>query len=628
MIPPALATGLAPDDVRRLRATAEFVRDQETSVLLSRVLPGLDGPELRAVADRCRFAHAALLVFPADPPGLRAGLAACGLSDDVGSRPSVVVRDRVAARHGLDAADLDVRILRPAVHGPSGERRAVEVFALTVPPASPLSALAVHERDHDHEAHLAFDVDRPDPLVLRGLRACLARHGAVADGGGYNPHEDGTVFYFATPPGTKTDYRRMELYASGDHRDLLAEHLAERPNPERDPESAPETDQATAPETDQATALETDQATALETAPGTVLETAPGTVLETASETDTETAPESRAAETLLRLLTGAWTTQALATCAALRLPEALSPDVPLSAPQLAREVGASPEALGTLLRYLAMLGVVTEDEDGFRPTALGRLLREDAAGSMRPLAQMYGGPFYQSFAHLEHSVRTGEPGFDHLYGENHFVHFAHDPGLAATFDRSMAASSRMFDPLPSHPVVTAAAAAPGPRTVIDVAGGTGELLGRILTAHPPLRGIILERPHVVAAARDRLDSTGVGDRCAYRVGDFADVPPAGDVYLLSRVLHDWDDERCREILGHLSRAMPSHADLLVVERLLPTDATPSLATAWDLHMLCNTGGRERRADEYARLFEAAGLTLVGHRPLPLDAHVLHVRKR
>ncbi|MFF8837455.1 methyltransferase [Streptomyces sp. NPDC015130] len=591
MTSPALASALSPDDVRRLRATAEFVREQETSVLLSRVLPGLDGPELRAVADRCRFAHAALLVFPADHPGLRAALAACGLPDDAAAQPSVVVRDRLAARHALDPADLDVRILRPAAHGPSGERRAVEVFALAVPPASALSSLAAHERAHDHEAHLAFDVDRPDPLLLRGLRASLARHGAVADGGGYNPHEDGTVFYFATPAETKTDYRRMELYARGDHRDLLAEHLEEQRS------GAPEGSSA-------------------------------GTRTGTGSRTDAVADPDSRAAETLLRLLTGAWTTQALATCAELRLPEALGTRGPLSAERLAHAVGARPDALRTLLRYLAMVGVVSEERDGFRLTAAGRLLREDATGSMRPLALMYGGPFYQSFAHLGHAVRTGEPGFEHLYGENHFDHFAHDPCLATTFDRSMAAGSRMFDPLPAHPVLTAAAGSPVPRTVIDIAGGTGELLGRVLAAHSSLRGVLLERPHVVAAARERLTAAGVGDRCDYRVGDFADVPPAGDVYLLSRVLHDWDDARCRDILRHLARAMPSDADLLVVERLLPADATPSLATAWDLHMLCNTGGRERGADEYARLFDAAGLDLVGQRPLPLDAHVLHVRKR
>ncbi|MFJ2935164.1 methyltransferase [Streptomyces sp. NPDC087219] len=557
----------ASTDVERLRAAADFVREQETPDLLARVLPGLDGPELRAMTERCRFAHAALLVFPPGERALRAELAAAGLSPDGEARPSVVVRERLAARHGLGyAGELDVRILRPAVYGPGGEGRAVEVFALTAPTGS-AATIAAEERAADREAHLAFDVERPDPLVLRGLRAGFLRHGAAPDGGGYNPHEDGTVFYFAAPDETKTPYRRVELYARGDHRDVLAEHLDER--------------------------------------------------------------RAAHPAETLLRLLTGAWTTQALAACAELRLPEAMSPSTARGAEELAPVVGARPENLATLLRYLAMVGVVAEEPGArgtFRLTEAGLLLREDAEGSVRALALMYGGPFYESFARLTHTVRTGEPGFEDRYGENHFDHFAHDPELAARFDRSMTASAPMFDPLPRHPVVTAAAAAPGGRTVVDIAGGTGELLGRLLTAHPTLRGVLLERAHVVEAARARLGT--VAERCAFLTGDFADVPADGDVYVLSRVLHDWDDERCRAILRHCAAAMPPEADLLIVERLLPVDPSPSLATAWDLHMMCNTGGRERTAAAYARLLADAGLALVGHSPLPLEAHVLHARRR
>ncbi|MEW1695873.1 methyltransferase [Streptomyces sp. NPDC091278] len=568
---PAPAVGLpgpaVPDDIARLSAAAAFVREQETADLLARVLPGLDGPELRATAERCRFAHAALLVFPSDEPSLRAELAAAGLAPDGPARPSVVVRDRLAVRYGLGAGELDVRILRPPVHGPGGEGRAVEVFALTVPEGSGLGAVAAEERTADHEAHLAFDVHRPDPLVLRGLRAGFLRHGAAPDGGGYNPHEDGTVFYFDAPGDTKSPCRRVELYARGDHRDVLAEHLAG--------------------------------------------------------------SPEVHPAESLLRLLTGAWTTQALAACAELRLPEAMSPTVAAGAGELARAVGARPENLATLLRYLAMVGVVAEEPGArgrFRLTGAGLLLREDTEGSMRSLALMYGGPFYESFARLAHTVRTGEPGFEDRYGENHFDYFARHPELAARFDRSMAASARMFAPLPGHPVVTAAAAAPGGRTVVDVAGGTGELLGRLLAAHPSLRGVLLERAQVVDAARARLGA--VAERCDFRTGDFADVPPGGDVYVLSRVLHDWDDERCRTILRHCADAMAPESELLIVERLLPVDSAPSLATAWDLHMMCNTGGRERTAAEYALLLADAGLDLVGHAPLPLEAHVLHARRR
>ncbi|MER7948808.1 methyltransferase [Streptomyces sp. NPDC096079] len=564
------------DDAARLRAAADFVRRHDSDTLLPLLLPGLHGPELASVAANCRFAHVGLLVFPRDQRHLRDLLAVNGLAEDTPSCPSVVVRERLARRHRRDVAELDVRILRPRVHGPADEPRAVEVFALTVPAGSALEQVAAHERALDHEAHLAFALEHPDPLVLRGLCAVLTRLGARPDGGGYNPHENGTVLYFATPD-TRCGYRRIELYAPGDHREALAAHTGGRPGADRP-------------------------------------------------------------AETLLHLLTGAWTTQALAAFARLRLPEAMDVTAPSRTRELARRTATDPRSLATLLRYLAMLGVVSEAEhaehteaaDGhgaFRLTDLGRLLRADAPDTMRPLALMYAGPFYGSFAALDHSVRTGRPAFDHLFGENHFDHFARDPELADLFDRSMAASSRMFGPLPDHPVITAAAQAPTPRTVVDVAGGNGELLGRILTAHPSLRGTLLERPHVIEAARRSLGSLGCGARCDYRSGTFADLPHGGDVYVLSRILHDWDDDRCREILRHCARAMGARADLLIVERLLPTDGSPSLATAWDLHMMCNVGGRERSAEHYARLLADAGLELLDRTPLPLEAHVLHARR-
>ncbi|MER7579625.1 methyltransferase [Kitasatospora sp. NPDC097691] len=600
-------TPTPPDDAARLREAAAFVEEQDTATLLRLLLPGLAGPELRALADHCRFAHAALLVFPPDEATLHAHLAACGLAPDTPAYPSTVVRQRLARRHGRGEAELDVRIVRPPVPGPHREQRTVEVFALTVPPGSDLAAIAAHERAHRHEAHVAFEVARPDPLVLSGLCSLLARYGAAPDGGGYNPHEDGTVLYFATPAHATAGYRRVELHARGDHPTVLAAHLG-----------------ADSTGADGAGADGAGTHGAGTHGTGAEDTAAEGTK---AGRTAAGHAGADRTAEALLQLLTGAWTTQALAVCAQLRLPDALDTRTPAGPQTLARTVGAHPRSLATLLRYLAMVGVTAREGDGFRLTELGALLRTDAPGSMRPLALMYGGPFYRSFGALGHTVRTGEAGFDHLFGENHFEHFARDPELAELFDRSMAASSRMFEPVPGHPVLVAANGARHPATVVDVAGGNGELLGRILAAHPRVRGVLLERPHAVDAARRLLDAAGCGERCTYRSGDFADVPPGGDVYLLSRVLHDWDDARCRKILRHCARAMPAHADLLVIERLLPEDGSTSLATAWDLHMMCNTGGRERRADHYARLLADAGLRLVDHSSLPLGAAVLHARK-
>ncbi|MEU9917905.1 methyltransferase [Streptomyces sp. NPDC051001] len=183
---------------------------------------------------------------------------------------------------------------------------------------------------------------------------------------------------------------------------------------------------------------------------------------------------------------------------------------------------------------------------------------------SLPLLAQLYGGPFYDSFAGLTYSVRTGNEAFAHRYGQHHFTYFAERPELGTLFNRAMAASAEMFTPVPALVDFS------GARRVVDVGGGNGALLTRVLRTHGHLEGVLLERPQALEATRKELAAAGLDRRCSFVVGDFTvAVPEGGDVYLLSRVLHDWDDERCPTLLRRCARAMRAGSELLVVERLL-----------------------------------------------------------
>jgi O-methyltransferase domain len=62
---------------------------------------------------------------------------------------------------------------------------------------------------------------------------------------------------------------------------------------------------------------------------------------------------------------------------------------------------------------------------------------------------------------------------------------------------------------------------------------------------------------------------------------------------------------------------------LLIVERVIPAGGRPSLALEWDIHMLANTGGRERTEAEYHTLLDRSGFEPRGLRPLPLDFNLL-----
>ncbi|WP_145794737.1 methyltransferase [Kitasatospora atroaurantiaca] len=553
-----------PEDLKRIEEAVGFIRANDTGTVLAELIPGLGAEDRATVAAHCRFTHAAVLVFPETLAELREDLRDLGLA--VGeTTASVVVRDRLSRRYGRPGGSLEVGILRAPVRAGDGRPCELEIFALVVPPGSGLEDIVRGERAENHEAHLAFAVGAPDGVVLAGLRSMLVDRGRmVVDGGGYNAHEDGTVLYFASTDdladgGPVRPYRRLELHAQGRHTESLAAQ-------HREPEQ-------------------------------------PG--------------------KQLLQLMTGAWVTQAIAVAAELGLADQLAAPAGVSTEQLADRTGADHGSLLRLLRYLAGLGVVTPYGDSYRLTEIGQLLRTDVEHSMHPLARLYGGSFYESFGQLIHAVRTGREAFEHLFGKNHFDHFAEHPELAELFDRAMASSAAMFGP------VVEGVDFSGARVVVDVAGGNGELLSRILRASPHLRGVLLERSHVIAAARGTMAKAGLADRCRFVVGDFTSaVPEGGDVYLLSRVLHDWDDRQCLAILERCAEAMPAGAELLIVERLLPEDDSPSLAVAWDVHMMCNVGGRERTADHYRRLLAAAGFDLTTWSELPLDGALLRARKR
>jgi hypothetical protein len=150
---------------------------------------------------------------------------------------------------------------------------------------------------------------------------------------------------------------------------------------------------------------------------------------------------------------------------------------------------------------------------------------------------------------------------------------------------------------------------------LVDVGAGDGSVLLALLERHSAIRGIAFDLPHVVGAARKRMTDSGFADRCSVVEGDaFASVP-RGDAYLLCRVMHDWDHARARAVLESCRRAGPPDARLFVIERLLPehfdASRTARAAAFADLAMMVMTGGRERRADEFADLLGSAGFRAI-----------------
>ena len=312
--------------------------------------------------------------------------------------------------------------------------------------------------------------------------------------------------------------------------------------------------------------------------------------------------------ERLLELADGFIVTQLLHLAARLGLADRLA-ERPQSGAELAAATGADPALLTRALRGLVLSGVLAEEADGrFGLTETGAALRTDVPGSLHGSLLARGSIYYGAAGSLVPAVLAGDTAFELAYGEPFFAHLEHEPAHAADFQAAMSGRAER-----EAAAIAAACDLRDARRLVDVGGGRGVVLEALLRANPGLRGLLLDRPPVAAEAGERLRAAGLGDRVTCAGGDMFDAVPAdGDVYLLSRVLHDWDDERARAILRSCRAAMGPGTRLLVAEAILPERvADGPAAVRMDLFMLLLfTGARERAAAEFAALLEATGFAL------------------
>ena len=155
----------------------------------------------------------------------------------------------------------------------------------------------------------------------------------------------------------------------------------------------------------------------------------------------------------------------------------------------------------------------------------------------------------------------------------------------------------------------------PGLSRLIDVGGGTGELLAAVLLAYPSLRGAVLDQAACAAGAKKHFHDAGISDRAEFVAGDFFKTIPGGaDALILKSTIHDWNDQRSACVLANCRKALPSTGKLILVERIMPEapadDADPRASALSDLNMLRGPGGQERTAHEYAMLLNAAGFRI------------------
>jgi len=316
-------------------------------------------------------------------------------------------------------------------------------------------------------------------------------------------------------------------------------------------------------------------------------------------------------------LISGFRVTQMVRAVTELRIPDLVATG-PRRADYLASASGVQAEPLRRILRCLVAAGVFTELEDGcFGSTPVSEWFR-DQPGSLRGTALMLPNESYEAFGALMHTLQTGEPAFEHVFGMSRWDQLAQDSERAAIFNAAMQSGTEGV-----REAICAAFDCAHLRTVVDIGGGRGTLIAGLLKANPHLRGTVFDVEAGLAETDAYLKGQGVRDRCEIVSGSFFEsVPPDHDAYLLKSIVHDWNDEKAAAILATCRKAMKPDARLLLVEQILPDRAEDSPISRrifmTDVQMLVVLAGRERTEAEYRDLLRGADLRLT--RVIPTDS--------
>ena len=329
--------------------------------------------------------------------------------------------------------------------------------------------------------------------------------------------------------------------------------------------------------------------------------------------------------EERLRAAIEAYHVAALAYVAVrLGLPERLA-EGGVGAEVLAAELKLSEPHLSRCLRGFVSIGICEELEDGrFALTELGRSLRKGSPSRLGEKVAIVVGQYWLPWAELLATLETGRPAFEQVFGMTVAAWRRANKEEGALYSTYLAEEN--FDQAAD---VIEAIDFGGVRTVAQIGGGYGGLIAAVLNAHPHLDGILFSPPHVAEAAADFLAKHGVAERVRRVGGDVRqEIPVEADLYLVKGLLQQWDDAGAAAILRNCRKAMPPHAKLLVIERLMPERASDDpTAVMLDLHMMTITGGRARSVAEFEALLRQAGLLLAGVRTTRAKLSILEATR-
>jgi hypothetical protein len=302
----------------------------------------------------------------------------------------------------------------------------------------------------------------------------------------------------------------------------------------------------------------------------------------------------------IMQFITAKWINQPLYVVTMLGIPDILS-EGEKSIKELADTCNVNEHILYRVMRALACVGIFCEKKDKkFNLTPMAECLQKD---KMRSIALMFLSEWHnKAWDNLYHCLETGTIAFNYAFGMSSFEWFKINAEEAKIFNEANTIKS-----MTTHAAVLNYYDFSKFKSIVDIGGGFGGLLFKILQENKFLKGVIADLPYMQNDVKENILNNNLSDRCTFIACDFfKKISKGNDCCILSNILHDWDDDKCKIILKNCYDSINKAGKLLIIESIIPSGNEFSIAKLLDLEVLVMGGGRERTEVEFRELINSS----------------------
>jgi hypothetical protein len=285
------------------------------------------------------------------------------------------------------------------------------------------------------------------------------------------------------------------------------------------------------------------------------------------------------------------WTYMAVSTACKLNLFDNLQEAK--TAKQLANELSLNEEKVLLLLNALHNSDFLDKNSDFFKGNSLSKFLTENNPESLKYACMNWSAEHLTAWQNLDSSIKTGNSSFEEVYKKPFFDFLNDNPEKLHAYHKAMYQYAK--DDYKTLPDVIDFSKH---KSIMDVGGGYGAILENIKAKYPSCDCILFDLPQVI----ERVTIPSIK-----KIGGsfFKKIPNQSEAIVLSRVLHDWNDEKANLILKNCFETLPSNGTLYVIENC--SDKINIDLSLLSLNMSAMCESYERTSAQYISLCENAG---------------------